>query len=938
MSSYQRVTGKKTPLKEQGAKEKQPQQPQGRAARRAAPDLAAPPAPYMLQLQRVLGNRSVVKILAGINSGRVQAKMYVSAPGDRYEREADSAAADVVKRISAPDSLTAPEGEVSQAQHPAGAGNAGGGGAAVPPVLESAIRQARASGGQAISTRIRERMEDAFGNDFTGVKIHTGAGADRISRSLGARAFTVGRDVFFRRGEFSPQSPGGRELLAHELAHVVQQNGGAVRPKRSPGAGAAVIQCKLAAVGARAHLRRFTLLSSEYTVIENKKIGSVLKSDTLLDVDETKPDKTDKWLLTKHPQTGEEGFIRKDKLKFDFGLTGARDQSQGGPTPTPHSENEGLDNALETTSGIIETVGGSVIDENSALSEEEKISDTTANRMGETAGTFDIAGGIVGMAHSVKKFFGANSKLDKAEAFIQFFSGLAKTAGGVSGLTDSAMKSKGNKSGEKANQIIGNIGSIIDGIKTAFLTFKKSWDIIEKSRSKEGAGKGEYAKGGMEVLAGAMETASAVVKTIQGFMNMLGGSVSKQFARSVPGLGIAISAATIAIKAFDIISAYRQKKEMKEVRQKFKADYAEKGKEKGYIKEVTRTKGHLRWKHDKTSNKVDIEELQKRKKYALEGITEEVLDKKLKEESEKRNIPDLRLAKQKVLKTGIGLLTATEVRNLLKQKKDKTTQDNVEKWINTIIQKNKGKTVANGINRPGLEKEVDEEAKRRNKQITELKEHLKAGVGILSAKQLEKLLSNRNISKAAIQDKIESTLENREKADELEAIREYEMATEFKTINKKRLTRGKINIGLEIANIAGEIATISGVGAVAGAGIKVGTSGVKTGMVLARDVKQWGRDKAEKTGNKVLNAIFDKEKSSGKKLEKRQEHTFHLLKMIAGLPEVNDKTEYEANAGSYDRVEGFIRATGCPPRELYNLNGDIQAQFDLLVQYMKSRE
>lgn len=68
-------------------------------------------------------------------------------------------------------------------------------------------------------------MERALGADFGGVRVHTDERADALNRSLRARAFTTGADIFFRRGAYDPASPGGREVLAHELTHVVQQQG-----------------------------------------------------------------------------------------------------------------------------------------------------------------------------------------------------------------------------------------------------------------------------------------------------------------------------------------------------------------------------------------------------------------------------------------------------------------------------------------------------------------------------------------------------------------------------------------------------------------------------------------------------------------------------------------------------------------------------------------
>lgn len=96
----------------------------------------------------------------------------------------------------------------------------------VVPEVEEAIQRAR-GGGQALDSGVRVQMESAFGTDFGGVRVHTGAEADALNRAVSARAFTTGVDIFFRGGEYNPQGSGGRELLAHELTHVLQQSDGA---------------------------------------------------------------------------------------------------------------------------------------------------------------------------------------------------------------------------------------------------------------------------------------------------------------------------------------------------------------------------------------------------------------------------------------------------------------------------------------------------------------------------------------------------------------------------------------------------------------------------------------------------------------------------------------------------------------------------------------
>jgi len=91
---------------------------------------------------------------------------------------------------------------------------------------EAAERIEAAHGtGQPLDSQIRTEMEAAFGQDFGGVRVHTGQESHALAESLGARAFTTGHDIFFRDGAYEPGSPAGRETLGHELAHVVQQAG-----------------------------------------------------------------------------------------------------------------------------------------------------------------------------------------------------------------------------------------------------------------------------------------------------------------------------------------------------------------------------------------------------------------------------------------------------------------------------------------------------------------------------------------------------------------------------------------------------------------------------------------------------------------------------------------------------------------------------------------
>jgi hypothetical protein len=160
-----------------------------------------PPSVLGTQLQRAYGNRDVQRVLARVRSTPT---LEVGPAGDRFDREADRVAEQVAEALP-PD-------------RPADGG-----------FVDSGVRQAiqRERGrGQALPEDVRTPMEQALGADFSRVRLHTDARADQLNRGLQARAFTTGHDVFLRRGEADLSSRAGRALIAHELTHVVQQDGG----------------------------------------------------------------------------------------------------------------------------------------------------------------------------------------------------------------------------------------------------------------------------------------------------------------------------------------------------------------------------------------------------------------------------------------------------------------------------------------------------------------------------------------------------------------------------------------------------------------------------------------------------------------------------------------------------------------------------------------
>jgi uncharacterized protein DUF4157 len=97
-------------------------------------------------------------------------------------------------------------------------------GGRVHPDVTAQINSARGRGAP-LDPGMQEQMSSALGDSFADVRVHHDALASTLAQSVQARAFTTGADIFFASGEYRPGGAAGRELLAHELTHVVQQRG-----------------------------------------------------------------------------------------------------------------------------------------------------------------------------------------------------------------------------------------------------------------------------------------------------------------------------------------------------------------------------------------------------------------------------------------------------------------------------------------------------------------------------------------------------------------------------------------------------------------------------------------------------------------------------------------------------------------------------------------
>jgi len=146
----------------------------------------------------------------------LQTKLVVGPPGDTFEQEADAAASQITAGRKA-ERISRLAGGIAQSLQPEASAQS-------PPAFDTeraASAMERSGGGSPLNPPLRAEMEQDFGADFSGVRVHTGTHADEATGAVNARAFTRGSDIYLARSE----SSNDQRLMAHELTHVVQQNG-----------------------------------------------------------------------------------------------------------------------------------------------------------------------------------------------------------------------------------------------------------------------------------------------------------------------------------------------------------------------------------------------------------------------------------------------------------------------------------------------------------------------------------------------------------------------------------------------------------------------------------------------------------------------------------------------------------------------------------------
>jgi len=164
-----------------------------------------------------------------VNGVPLRRKLAVGSASDAAEGEADRAAERVMRMPAAGPVLQRACAACEKEDEKVHRKETGAGPSEAPDIVHDVV----SSGGSPLDAATRAFMEPRFGHDFSRVRVHTDARAAQSASAVNARAYTVGNDIVFGGGAFAPHSQSGRSLLAHELAHTLQQGGGAPLRRKS---------------------------------------------------------------------------------------------------------------------------------------------------------------------------------------------------------------------------------------------------------------------------------------------------------------------------------------------------------------------------------------------------------------------------------------------------------------------------------------------------------------------------------------------------------------------------------------------------------------------------------------------------------------------------------------------------------------------------------
>jgi Domain of unknown function (DUF4157) len=800
----------------------------------ATPDLQVQ-AGHIKGFNHSFGNSQLQPVAKTI----VQPKLTIGKPGDKYEQEADRVAAEVVQHIHAPSSLSVRPQQALQRQEmpeeelqmkPITQRQASSGGMDTSTGFESAINQAR-GGGQALAKSICQPMEQAFGANFSSVRVHTDGESDQLNRSIQAKAFTTGQDIFFREGAYNPGSRSGQELLAHELTHVVQQNASTIgrklqmKPLKNESVAENISITSNPSIQIQADFEPAYITDTAHLHEEKNgkvvdgtfttgRIGDKLKTGDTIFVDQNQV-LNNAWYKAK--ANNHEGYIRGGKYVLLSSLTGNSSSPEvdsnaleqvGELSDRLGGANDHVANGLENA--FIKTNKGGMLDDiaekDNAITSVEK----GKSSLDIAAATGDSVTGVLGMIGSAQQISRQNSCWQNLEHGFGFVESTAKTVSGGTKMVDSFAKALGNKEGTGASDTVGKYTSAVtDGlssVKSAALGVIGLYKLYKSQSSEKG-------KDALVTFKQLTESALGAAKIAKSAYDIIGNGIPMSVIYTIPALSIAVSAINCIIRLADALKAGQQKEGM--------------------------------------GGEADASRMELA---TIFGVS----------------VPDESMESELFSKTRRGTFPAYKTYYRVKAQISQTLDIAIEKG---------------GTRLTNAETISDKQQKLSEISLacTEIDNTIDAGMSSQIKAKVKEKLGDPTQRVTGLRKRVDKLKEFKEK------IARYEFVDKMSEINQKRQVSGWTDVAMELVNMSGDIVTIAtgatGVGAIVGQAMKAGVGGAKLAHSGAKFTQKLYRNRGDGLG----------EKSTSTKHKEYVAHTRFIFSQIAALdantPNLTEKTK-----------------------------------------------
>ncbi|WP_367187820.1 eCIS core domain-containing protein [Planktothrix agardhii] len=838
------------------------------------------------------------------------------------------------------------------------------GGGAVSTDIETTIQSAK-SGGSPLDAGLQRKMGKAMGADFSGVKVHTDSQSDKLNRSLSSRAFATGPNLFFKQGEYNPGSKTGQELIAHELTHVVQQNGGSIKrklDKESQPNNNSVSISPLPSNSLKIQQAPPTLTSTAPPSATQNQTPSATQNQTPTAAQNQTPSATQNQtptaaqnqtptatqnqnpnqrtayiLDTAHlhkvsikdaSKVSQSNYIGPKLKKGDEIKVDPQVIMEGGAWVK--AEKDGLSGYIRKTKYLEKLTNplgdtNPEAEESTTLENAGEVADQVSGGVNDTYGEYGdsqdlgLAGGILdgvsgllGMVSNAKTMISSQEIWEKLETGYGVLQSGSTLAAGVSAAV---ANTEGGDSSALASNITAAIADGLSGLKDAVISIVNFYKLYKSTIGK----KPKEAAIFLQQLVNAALAGSKVAKSIYGIIS---DNIPTPVVYAISALSLAMSAINSITRLSDALSAGDTKTQMETESNRFvdgvalalgdtaKPDQANISGSKVFYPDRRGT-----FPNYKTYFRIKSE------------IKKCVDDAATKSKAEDTNFStteatSCQTAYQGVLDKIDGLSIEDSQKEKIKLEIPNPPQTKADFETNIV---NKLGGLISDANFDDVKDVLVQIQTTANSEYAKIEENtataaydaVKATVNINNTEVKNKIITptvptTQAGFKADVVDKI-----GKLKID----IDQYEFADKMSEINQKRQTSGWTDVALELVNMAGDITTIAvgatGVGVLVGQGMKAGTAGFKIAHGGAKLAQKMYRNR-DQTGKKSTNT----------KHQEYCQHARYLYGQIANLEPTNSAKAKE--------LVGYISATGVNTT-LFYAETSPQKQLEMLVSAMKKR-